>query len=329
MMNLALGVLLGMHLAGCSTGFRPAAALPSMAVDGVHVTVESMARVDEGTEVELLVETASENTTLDEVFLANRARGHCRGGDVATEVVIDAEEARGLPLRAGSRIHLAFANGTWADVAQFGHRLDLAVHIDGDRRCIPVELTATTRTVAWERESSGAVALAGELSSLSAPLAGSTSGVSLSLYAGAWTGRVRLLGGMGMQFDYCDERVCGAEPDGGGRRSFLVLPIHLRADTFVARPWRLVALGAGLHYSLVGTFHERIDGGRRFGLYQTLAVTPRIALTDPEQTPTGFRYGIRAASIEFELPVGIGVALDDFTKPALQLGLSLVVVQGL
>jgi hypothetical protein len=263
------------------------------------------------------------------VFLANKARGHCRGGDLATEVVIDAHEARGLPLRAGTRVHLSFANGTWADVTQFGHRLDLAVHVDGDRRCIPIELTATTRTVAWERGGAGAIALAGELSFLSAPLAGSASGASLSLYGGAWAGRVRLLGGLGMQFDYCDERVCGADPDTGGRRSSLVLPVHLRADTFFARPWRLVALGAGLHYSLVGTFHERIDAGRKFGLYQTLAVTPRIALADPDLTRTGFRYGIRAASVELELPVGIGVALDDFTRPALQLGLSIVVVQGL
>jgi hypothetical protein len=314
---------------GCNERFRPAGAPPTADAEGARLVVEALTHTGSDTSIGLRVESAPGRAVIDDARLAARAEEPCGAGALASAISIDGQEARGTPLRAGSRVDLSFAPATWLAVSQVGRRLDLVMRIDGEQRCVPIEVTAPTRSIAWERESSVVLGIGGEMLGLTAPLAGSVALAGLNVYAGTWAGPVRMLFGTGVQFDYCDESLCGTYPDDSGRKSTLALPLIVRADTFFAQPWRHVALGAGLRYSLVGTFHEHLDHTRPFGLYQTFALTPRLAITDPPRTAAGLRQGVRSTSIELELPVGIGVPVDDFSKPAAQLGIGLVIATGL
>jgi hypothetical protein len=208
------------------------------------------------------------------------------------------------------------------------HRLDMMFTSNGVRRCVPLTITSPAPERAWVRENHATAAMTTEFLGHTRPVNGSTATIGLGVYFGGWASpSTRLMAGTGFFVDACSLAVC-YPLDEGKQSSMIDLPLVLRADAYPVT-WTRAALGAGVRYALMGTFLDRLNGGHKAAAYHSLALTPRLALTAPNRPNAAIETGIRAISIELELPVGLSTPLDDYAHPAVTVGFGLVLAEGL
>jgi hypothetical protein len=321
-----LGLVLAAVLAGCSEDFRPPVVPRASVADGVLLAIEDVRALEEDVHVGLRVERADPGVVIHEVLLADRDAEPCIKGDLAETVAADGVEARDAPVRVGTLLDIGFSIHPVLATRMSGYRLDVLAQVRGQRRCIPLEMPSSPNDAPSTSSGRAVLGLSAEAIFLTSPLAGSFVGFGAHVYGGAWAGPARILGGTGLHVDACDPSVCGTNEDGRAKLN-IVAPLSLSADIFPLS-WSNLYFGIGARYSFVGTFHESLTEGRRFGAYQTLALTPRMAATRP-RGPNAGKDRLRSFSVEVEVPIGVGVGIDEISKPALQVGLSLMFFAGL
>jgi hypothetical protein len=261
--------------------------------------------------------------------LAPAEREPCSYGFAAERV---AGQPNGTPVavRPGSELRVDFALPQFRPNIRGPSRVDLLVETTGWRRCLALTMTSEEPEAAWRSEGlllSAGVAAYGH----TAPTDGVVAAQVIPLSLGAWFGPYRASVGTGLQFGSCSPSICPKQANDDGevvvKRSTFGVPLTLGLDAFAPHQG-LYGAGLGVRYTFVGTL-ARAYAGRELTTFHGLSLVPRFLFCAPEPLGLGVPGGLRLGGFELEVPIGVVAPLDDPSRPALSLGLALLVTSPL
>ena len=326
-----------LFVTGCEGHFVPNQPRAPVVVDGIRARVIDLApmwrgrRAPRDAVVTIVIDEAPIDARLAEASLAPASRQPCEHARRASWIAVD-DRLQADSIRAGSRVTLPFA-GEWRTVTDEPTRVDLFVESGRETHCISLDLTSNEPDKTWVFKRPVDVGIALTMSSYTRPVLGSQGSVNALLpLVGFWRGPARFMGGTGMFVDICtgefchrceSESECKKCPDGQCRHDSPGLSLVLRADVFPVQKGTF-ALGIGAHYSLVA-MGRRLEENASLAAYHGIAMAPQLAFTFAPGG-TGIQGGPRLGTLAIEFPIGIVSAVNDYTHPALSLGVTTSII---
>jgi hypothetical protein len=243
---------------------------------------------------------------LHEVRLASPIELACKGGTIASQLVVD-EPTRQTRLSAGEHLVEATFEG-FARRASDALAVDL--HFKSGSRLNCVRLPLTGHAIRYTPRARPVV-LGGFDFFGGSPVGGHFGSGSVRVGYGDWIGPLRVTAETGIGFASCEEARCGREGKNETLRSGFALPVALSLQYVKlydeGAPVFGQGFGFGARYINTYTRLPALSGDQSRVIHSFYFV-PAWAMGDG--LPFGFSSGGRPTTMELELPIGLRTAAD-------------------